>query len=300
MNTLTAKQTKDKLSYTLDLTSGIATMNIQCFNSMKGNLSLVDEMLHRLQTEGIERVQLLFFSRGTRKIKVQVKEEEEDKKEEEKADSTDEDKDKAEDDNKDETDKGEGEDTKEKEEEAEKEKPKPKKFKEITVFNSVCFKHSSFDLREESVNNNFDRVISCPVNHFMHFYKANLPYILHRSLMDFVELNNEPDEDGFVQVRNLRREKNNLRKRLYQKMDSITNKARRKLKQANKKFTQDEDGDEDTKNQDNDQTVEEESGQVSENDTTPEEDNDDDAVSDLSDEDKQEIEHESSAPVATV
>lgn len=295
MNTLTAKQTKDKLSYTLDLTSGTATMHIQCFNSMKGNLSLVDEMLNRLRVEGIDRVQILFQSRGTRTIKIEVKdpkqieEERLAKKEEERIA-----REKEEKENDSSSDKASDEEEKEDEDEKTvdppvKENKKQKKFKEIKVYNNVCYKHSEFNLREESVNKYFDRTISSPIDNFMHFYKANLPYVLKNHLMDFVELRNDADEDGFTEVRNLKKERRNLSQDLRHKMDSITAKARLKLKQSYKKFS-----DKENKDDSLEDLVED-----SDNDSTLCNDDDDD-VSDVDEKDTQEIEHQSTPLVASV
>ena len=72
MTILNSEDSADSVSYTLNITKKTATFIINTFETIRNNLTLIDQMTDIFEEENIEYVYFKFLGRGKRKVKVEV------------------------------------------------------------------------------------------------------------------------------------------------------------------------------------------------------------------------------------
>ena len=85
----------------------------------------------------------------------------------------------------------------------------------MVIYRNVCVVPKGLQCYEEEVHENMDRTFSCNLDKFVQFYEVNLKNLVTENMISFSDLNNKPDDDGFIQVIDKRKIKKENREKLY-------------------------------------------------------------------------------------
>lgn len=98
------------------------------------------------------------------------------------------------------------------------------------VYNKVCYVPRQFNIDQPAVDGHGTHIYNIDINNFMKFYKANIDTIVKRNMIGSHSLVNEPDEEGWIKVRNLKKEENQLKKSVMQEAIKLAKRVRNKLR----------------------------------------------------------------------
>lgn len=117
------------------------------------------------------------------------------------------------------------------------------------VHNRVCYIPKQHEVNFVSRDKNGDTTYAVNLKNFVKFYKCNLDNIIQKSHVGLKGLNNDPDDEGWVTVRNIKKELGTHRKQVLDNAEEVSKRVRNKLRNEFRELNEKENSDLDSENE---------------------------------------------------
>jgi hypothetical protein len=117
------------------------------------------------------------------------------------------------------------------------------------VHNRVCYIPKQHDVNFVSRNKNGDATYAINLKNFVKFYKCNLDNIIQKNHVGLKDLNNDPDEEGWVTVRNIKRELGVHRRQVLEEAEEVSKRVRNKLRNEFRELNEKDNSDVNSENE---------------------------------------------------